>query len=485
MASFGGRGGSLRRGLRGLQFPAACLAVSGLLGACSTSRPAQSQPPSAAPAPSAVVNAGSGQPANPAVPEPAKQDSFEALATHLVEAAARHDFDDARRDFGTDMAAALPASKFAAIWSAAEEHLGRFRAIETQSVRPERGMHSAFVVSRFEHERATIKVVFDDAHHVVGLFFLPAPDAWLPPAYAKPKNFEERAVNVGSAPELPGTLTMPKASAPVPAVVLVHGSGPSDADETVGAVKMFKDLAWGLASRDIAVLRYVKRSRQSPAGIVTQQQEVLDGAHAAIELLVATPGVDRQKIFVLGHSQGGALAPRIAVQNQAVAGIVICSGPTKSLQDSLLTQLEYTAGPNQHTPELDAARHFKQVVEDPKLRPDQVVTLPTGGTLTGAYLLDARAYHPTTVAHSLHCPILVMHGDRDYQVGIDEFQAWVSALSDRKRAAFKSYPSLNHLFVNGVGPSTFAEYEQPGHVDPLVIEDIATWIAAATEARPF
>ena len=435
------------------------------------------------PASSSVAKVDRAKATRTVAPQSVESDRFEALATHLIEAAGRHDFDDARRDFGKDMASALPAAQFAAIWAALENHVGTFRAIETLSVRPEQGMHSVYGVSRFERDRATIKVVCDDAHHVVGLFFLPAPVAWLPAADAKPSSFDEQAVSVGSAPELPGTLTMPKAQGPLPAVVLVHGSGPSDADETVGAVKVFKDLAWGLASRGIAVLRYVKRSRQSPAGIVTQKEEVLDGARAAIGLLLSTPGIDAKRIFVLGHSQGGALAPRIAAQNPAVAGIVICAGPTKPLQDSLLAQFQYLA-PNQPAPGVDAARRFKQTVEDPKLRPDQVLTLPTGGPITGAYFLDARDYSPTRVAHSLRCPILVLHGDRDYQVGRDEFQTWVTALSDRKGASFKSYPSLNHLFVSGVGPSTPAEYQVPGHVDPLVIDDIAIWISTAAEPPP-
>src|SRR5262249_34016694 len=150
-----------------------------------------------------------------------------------------------------------------------------------------------------------------------------AADAWTPAAYAKPDSFVEVPVQVGSAPALPGFLSLPKGAGPFPVVVLVHGSGPQDADETIGPNKPFKDLALGLARRGIAVLRYAKRSRVEPAGVVTVKEEVLDGAHAAIELARASKGIDPGRVVVLGHSEGGYLAPRIAKENPTVAGIIL------------------------------------------------------------------------------------------------------------------------------------------------------------------
>ncbi len=108
--------------------------------------------------------------------------------------------------------------------------------------------------------------------------------------------------------------------------------------------------------------------------------------------------------------------------------------------------------------------------------PDQDVGLPTGGTLKGAYFLDARGYDPPKVACARRCPVLVLQGERDYQVSMTEFHDRVSALGKRKGALLKSYPSLNHLLVSGVGPATPAEHEQPGHVDEAVVNDIAGWI---------
>ena len=412
-----------------------------------------------------------------------KPETLEARTARLIEAAARYDFAAASVDFDDAMAAALTAQKFAAMWSAVEQQLGRFQTIESIEIHLENGFESARAVCRFERRRATVSVVFDDRRRVDSLSLKPMAVVWEAPSYARPEAFEERSVTVGNAPPLPGTLTLPKTAELLPGVVLVHGSGPSDEDESIGGAKVFKDLAWGLASQNIAVLRYVKRSRQSPSGIVTQKEEVLDAAQAAIQLLSTTPGIDPKRIFVVGHSQGGGLAPRIAHDRPTLAGIVVLAGPAQPLQDSVLAQLEYFRSASGGSPELtariEAARRFKRSVEDPHLMPDQDVSLPTGGTLKGAYFLDARGYDPPKVARALHCPVLVLQGERDYQVSMTEFHDWVSALGKRKGALLKSYPSLNHLFVSGVGPPTPAEYEQPGHVDEAVVNDIARWIQSA------
>ncbi len=176
--------------------------------------------------------------------------------------------------------------------------------------------------ARISFARASLLMViaFDPLHRVSGLHFLPAdPSAdWLPPSYAAPETFEEESVMVGASPALPGTLTLPKHAQRVPAIVLVHGSGPNDRDETIGVLKPFKDLAWGLGRRGIAVLRYDKRTRVAPAGVRTEKEEVDDGAHAAVALLLARPEVDPTRIALLGHSQGGALAPRIARADPAI-----------------------------------------------------------------------------------------------------------------------------------------------------------------------
>ncbi len=147
---------------------------------------------------------------------------------------------------------------------------------------------------------------------------------------------------------LPATLTMPVGSGPVPAVVLVHGSGPGDRDATVGQIKQFKDLALGLASRGIAVLRYDKRTRvhanlmRDLAGL-TVKDETIDDAIAAVQVLRSTSGVDPNRIVVLGHSLGGMLVPRIAAAGPPVAGFVVMAGAARPIQQAVVEQARYLA----------------------------------------------------------------------------------------------------------------------------------------------
>lgn len=412
---------------------------------------------------------------------------LEAKTKALLEAVTRGDFALASKDFGQVMKDALPPAKFAPTWQAIEARAGKWQAIESFELTPAGTAWSARATSRFERDKLVVEVVFDGGDEVIGLFAKAPPVAWSAPPYATADQFTERDVTVsgaGTAPALPGTLTLPKASGLVPAVVLVHGSGPNDRDETVGATKVFKDLAWGLASKGIAVLRYEKRTRVAPAGVVTQRDEVEIAAHDAIELLKKTPEVDPKRIFLLGHSQGGYLAPRIAQANAAsLAGVVFLAGSTRSLQDSILAQFGYFRALNPKEPSLatmvDAAAAFKKNVEDPKLGPDEDVALPTGGSVKGAYFLDVRGYDPPAVANALTMRILVLQGERDYQVTLKEdFDGWKKKLGTKKNVTFHTYPALNHLFVAGVGVSQPAEYEAPGHVDAAVVADIVSWVSA-------
>jgi len=412
-----------------------------------------------------------------------------ASAKRFVELLAKNDFATAVKDFDETMTRVMPPEKLQEVWASLLAKTGPLK--KQVSVRTAKVPKFEIVLVTCEFEKATldVKVVFDAAGKITGLWFAPVQPAveYQAPAYVKRDSFEEREVQVGSEPwVLPGTLSLPKGDGPFPGVVLVHGSGPHDRDETIGPNKPFRDLAWGLASRGIAVLRYEKRTKSHGLKMVaikdslTVKEETIDDALAAVSVLRDTETIDASRIYVLGHSLGGMLAPRMAALDRRIAGLIILAGNTRPLEDLFLDQRRWLFSLDGEVSEDEKAtlqELEEQVarVKSPELSGETPPeTLPSG--ISAAYWLALRRYDPPAVAKHVKQPMLILQGGRDYQVTMDDYRGWQEALSLRSDVVLKVYPECNHLFIEGEGTSTPAEYQVPGHVAEVVIEDIANWI---------
>lgn len=419
-----------------------------------------------------------------------------AKATALLDAIVRGDFAAATQGFDARMKQALPAEKLKEFWTALLGQAGVFQRQAGTRTETQGAYQVVFVTTEFEKARVDMQAVFDAQGQVAGLFFVPAQPAPPPggdagPPYAKKDAFQEKEVTVGSGEwALPGTLTLPVGAGPFPAVVLVHGSGPHDRDETLGPNKPFRDLAWGLASRGVAVLRYEKRTKAHAGSLAkisrpTVREEVIDDAVAAVALLRKTALIDPKRVHVLGHSLGGTLIPRIGQADPQIAGLIVLAGTARPLEDVMVEQVSYIAsldGTVSETEKTQIEEFRKQAGQIGELKEDSAGA-PFG--VPASYWLDLRGYSAPEAAKALQQPLLVLQGERDYQVTMTDFAAWKKALADRKDVTFKSYPKLNHLFMEGEGKSAPAEYQKAGHVAPVVIEDVASWIAGLDNAaRP-
>jgi dienelactone hydrolase len=248
--------------------------------------------------------------------------------------------------------------------------------------------------------------------------------------------------------QLPAKLTMPSGPGPFPAVVLVHGSGPHDMDETLGPNKPFRDIADGLAAKGIASLRYTKRTRQYRPATITLDEETIQDALSAAKLLRSTAKIDPKRIFVIGHSQGGYAAPRIGKADPTLAGLILLGANSRPIGVLVAEQTKYLG----MAPE-EAAQIMLMMPE--------------------AYRKELSE-DPVPVAKALQMPMLILQGERDYQVTMADFQRWQTLRG--QRVTLKSYPALNHLFQPGQGKSTPAEYQMAAPFSPMVIDDMAAWI---------
>lgn len=328
----------------------------------------------------------------------------------------------------------------------------------------------------FEKQNLNVRYLVNAQGLISGMFLLPGETPWSRPSYSKPDTFTERPLTVGNDEwKLPGSVTLPKGAGPFPGVVLVHGSGPNDRDETVGGTKIFRDLAEGLASRGIAVLRYEKRTmyyRAKLAGMhgMTVNEETVDDAVRAIALLREQKEVDPKRVYILGHSLGGYVAPRIAEEDGKLAGMILLAANARPVEDVILDQAEYVGIPPK---DLDGVRTAVKRVK--ALEPGDADAPPLLG-MPASYLLDLKGYDPAALAKRDAIPMLVLQGERDFQSNMKDFALWKSGLAGSKNVTFHSYPALNHFMVPGEGKSSEAEYRKAGHVAPEVIDDIAKWL---------
>lgn len=414
----------------------------------------------------------------PSATAAAKQQDPATAANALLDLLDAGRFQAAHDRFAPDMAKAVDAGKLATIWKALPEQFGEFQQRGPARVQTDHGMTAVTIPLVFAKGTLDASVVTGSDGRVAGFWIKPAP----PPPAAERSDLPSREVSFGPAGRstLPGTLLEPKGKGPFPAVVFVHGSGPNDRDETVGGTRVFADLANGLADAGIASLRYDKRTKVHPnefGGAYTVDDEVTADAVAAVAFLRQQPGIDPQRIYVVGHSLGAMMAPRIAQKAGAeVKGIVLLAAPARHLEDILVDQNEYLAAHGiPHLP-LDALKaavaQVKQI--DAHTPPVKKFLLD----LPASYWLSLKDYDDIAVAKAIPQPLLIEQGLRDFQVTAPDWKRWRAAFGHDPRATFHDYPTLSHLFVAGSGPGSLAEYAKPAHVDVKVIADIAAWIKA-------
>ena len=303
---------------------------------------------------------------------------------------------------------------------------------------------------------------------------------------------ENIVVGAGGEYPLNGILTLPDgATGPVPAAVLVHGSGPSDMDERVMKLTPFKDLAEGLAARGIATIRYDKRTyahkRKMAKVSTTVWEETIEDALLAIGLAKADPRIDPERVFILGHSMGAMLAPRIDASGGDVCGIIMMAGSPYPLDEIVLRQLRDA---NTTNPLLKGIVRLEYKIFSKKLdglyemSDEEAKGKKFAGGLKLYYFKEMGAKTADEYLLESDKPVLIMQGERDTQaLATVDYTAFQDRLAGRENTAFKLYPGLNHCFVEAISEDmakTNKEYGTERHIGDEVFDDIASFIGGAS-----
>jgi uncharacterized protein len=313
-----------------------------------------------------------------------------------------------------------------------------------------------------------------------------------------------------------GTLTSPKEGGPFACAILITGSGPQDRDETIFEHKPFLVIADALTRRGVAVLRYDDRGVGKSTGSMAKatSEDYARDAAAAMDFVASRPDIDKRRIGLIGHSEGGLIAPMIAAHRADVAFAVLIAGPGVDGERILLEQaalIERAAGQTEEN--IAAVRRIQEVVfpiaKDRTLsdeecaakireavatelaaESDEIRKAAEGevATMSSPWMRYFLSYDPIPALQAMRCPTLALLGEKDLQVPAAINASAIRAAFEPARAAgaileVEIREGLNHLFQR-CETGAIAEYLAIEHtIDPAALERIVGFVVTHSKAR--
>lgn len=424
-----------------------------------------------------------------AVAKTAPQNRCGATVTTSLQALGRGQMVEAGKDFDAKLSKSHDSAALTSVWNSLLHEAGEFQRVGTS-----RGIRvggRSYVLTNMVFSKGTMESISAcDAAGKISFFeWSRASDAEEKISGAKPQigpggiRILPTTVSSQWGP-LPAILTLPMGKAPFPAVVLVAGAGPQDENATIGPNKPLEDLANGLATNGIASLRYEKSIRAYPAeaGLdktVTVDDTETNDAVTALNVLRSTKQVNPREIFLIGHSLGAMMVPRIVERGPQIAGAIMMASPSESILVNGVAQTRYIAH-LQHTPAAKLQKQLDSLDQEEML----LGKTPHGQIPPGQYLgmpqswwMSLHEYDQIKEAESLKIPLLILQGSADFQVSPQEnFPRWQRLFLGNPRVTLIEYPGLSHIFMPAGNPPSPADYDKPLKMDNKVIADISAWI---------
>jgi hypothetical protein len=378
-------------------------------------------------------------------------------------------FEHARRYYADRFDADLSTEDLRGGWETWTATTGRFEGVAGTVHRTQEGFDVVKVVGAFETGLVAIDFVFRGNADVVGLFHsTPNTGEYTPPTYAASDGLDESEVTVaGDAGDLPGVRTVPAGAGTVPGVVLVGDDGPRDRNGAVGPNRPLQDLAWGLADRGVASLRYDSRAlaRESLPAAGTTLDALTSDAAAAVERLRSLDRVG--SVAVVGHGIGGWVAARVAAE-AAVDGVAVLAAPARPLTTTRPEAARYVANVD-GTVEDTERRWVDHVTGEAERVPDLEADETALGA-TGAFWASVADYDPVAATGDRSVPTHLLFGGRDFEVPEADRQRWDEA------GEVQVVDAANHLLQPGEGPATPGEYALPNAVAEPVVASVAGFV---------
>ncbi|MEA3356548.1 MAG: alpha/beta fold hydrolase [Candidatus Bipolaricaulota bacterium] len=318
---------------------------------------------------------------------------------------------------------------------------------------------------------------------------------------------EENVTFMSDEISLVGTLTLPEGGAgSVPGVLFIHGSGPVDRDGNASGLKMgaYRQLAHALAEAGVGSLRYDKRGVGKSGGTFAEasMEDLLSDANAALSTLRSAKGIDAGRCFLVGHSEGGILAPIIASEKEDLAGIVLLAGAAHSLDFIIRGQIEglnRDTGKNEEEVQATLAKEdqyldFVRTSEGewsdysfddlkgamPWLTQEKYQEITA---LSLSWLREHFLHDPLETIRKVTCPVLIIQGGKDLQVPPDEAGLLSSALKEvgNSDVTVDLIPDLNHLLRHHPEEPNLAYRHLDEPIDPRVVDMVTGWITGHSD----
>lgn len=417
------------------------------------------------------------------------EEELSADANALVEKLAQKDYKGAKSDhqYDTIMKLLTGPKTYSTIWETLLSSYGEFINIYGYEYQRASGFDNIYVKIAFEKKCVNFKVTYKkDTLKISGLHYAPNADK-SSLAGAEPLRVPEGVIETSfefgkNGLKLPAILSTPNAKGPFPVLILVHGSGPNNSDEAVGNQAPFRDIAWELALQGIAVMRYDKRTLVYPEDFgenATVEDETIEDAILAAQAVLDFPEIDKDNIFILGHSLGAMMIPRIAEDTQNVKGYIMMAAAVTPLHDLMIEQYEYIFN-------LDGKLSINERISliQSKIMRKNVESLKDGKTkkakdlfgINAPYWIYLHNYDLIGKAKNIQKPLLIIQGESDYQVPMRDFNILKDNLESKDNVYMISYEGLGHLMTTAGSPPAPDDYNNELHVDSKVINDIAEFI---------